>query len=57
MASLPESLRNVPAAHGYVQELEAFAERSCVPTMRDGVRASRMGLLAIAAIRTGQPQR
>lgn len=64
MASLPERLRNVPAAHGYVQELEAFVEwirtgtpPHGTPTVRDGVRASRMGLLAIEALRTGQPQR
>lgn len=61
--SLPEPLRNVPAAHGYIQELEAFAEwiregtpARCAPTVKDGVRASRVALAAIEAIRTGLPQ-
>ncbi|MBM3216699.1 Gfo/Idh/MocA family oxidoreductase [Candidatus Poribacteria bacterium] len=63
MDDLPEPVRNVPGAHGYTQELEAFAEWITTgeqprraATVRDGVRATRIALAAIRAIETREPQ-
>jgi predicted dehydrogenase len=61
--SLPEALRSYAGAHGYVQELQGFVDwirtgrqPTCAATVRDGARATRVGLAAIRAIETGEPQ-
>ena len=62
VADLPEPLRNDKGAHGYTQQMQAFLrwlthdeapEHAC--TVWDGARATRIGLAAIASLRSGSP--
>jgi predicted dehydrogenase len=63
MADLPPGLRDYGSAHGYPQMVEAMItwvaegiEPRQAAKVRDGVRATAIGVKAIESIRTGQPQ-
>jgi len=64
MNDLPPETRNSSAAHGYVDEMQALIDwvgKDIDPVnaakVKDGVRATKLGIKAIEAIKTGQPQR
>ncbi|MFB3040869.1 MAG: Gfo/Idh/MocA family protein [Candidatus Poribacteria bacterium] len=63
MENLPPEARNSSAAHGYVDEMKALIDwvgKDIDPVnaakVEDGVRATKLGIKAIEAIKTGQPQ-
>ena len=59
---LPPEWRNDKGAHGYTQQMSAFARWIALDEtphgacfVQDGARATRMGLAAMASLRSGQP--
>ena len=61
--NLPSEARNSSAAHGYVDEMEALidwvgngVEPANAAKVKDGTRATKLGIKAIEAIKTGQSQ-
>ncbi len=61
---LPPDYRNSSAAHGYVDQMQALIDwvgKGIDPVnaakVKDGVRATKIGVKAIESIKTGQPQR
>ena len=64
MNDLPQEYRNSSAAHGYIDEMKALIDwvgKGVDPMnaakVKDGVRATKLGVKAIESIKTGQPQR
>ena len=64
MEDLPPDYRNGSAAHGYVDEMQALIDwvgKDVDPVnaakVKDGLRATKIGIKMIESIRTGQPQR
>lgn len=64
MDDLPSDYRNSSAAHGYVSEMQALIDwvgKDINPVnaakVKDGLRATKIGIKAIEAIKTGHPQR
>jgi predicted dehydrogenase len=64
VADLPPDLQNSNGAHGYTQMVQAMiawvaegVEPRQAAMVRDGVRATAIGVKAIESIRTGQPER
>ena len=63
MEDLPPDYRNSSAAHGYVDEMRALIDwvrKDVDPVnaakVKDGLRATTIGIKAIESIHTGQPQ-
>jgi predicted dehydrogenase len=61
---LPEGWRNSHGAHGYTQQMRALidwvadnVDPAHAAKVDDGVRATQLGVKAIEAIRTGEPQK
>jgi myo-inositol 2-dehydrogenase/D-chiro-inositol 1-dehydrogenase len=63
MEDLPPEFQNSSAAHGYIDEMKALIDwvgKGIDPVnaakVEDGLRATKLGIKAIEAIKTGQPQ-